>query len=507
MSSGSRRVQADASEELHGADRHSTKGHVRKVKPEPLSSGGMQVEPAVEHKRKSVYTAQDEQTDDASTEEADNDYADDNDNDDSSHSSGSHSGNSSSSVSAEPPARRSRRSDSVESDEDGNVGDRDGGAKRAKLVAPQQKLVMGSLRLVAIGRLVFGPRAALFVSHDPLMSKSGIGRFPVDFKARRTFKLDDANRTVLLQILDDEMRGPMFRISGTDIEIERDSMTDAFAAFNELHNSNHRMTAAQFFGFGLKSVAAAYEALVSGTRFAAAPPPPPPSSSSSSTSQKKITWKPKASQELVPEPAQVFKRVASESALPQRKRPSGSGSAGDAAAVDAAAAAAAKKATSKAKTPNKSAPLAVATALKPTPPVVSAVSVLKPTPPVVSAVTVLKPSPPVASVVAAFKPTSTPPHLIPLLTNVVVIDDDAPKLHNNMPLSEALVPLAASRGAEVLNRWVIALLAQDIETVGDVRSITPDAFAHMINKEWCTTMLHSALARIRNTPPPPPPQE
>jgi hypothetical protein len=482
----SRRAQADASEELHGADQHSTKGPVRKVKLEPLSSGGMQAEPPIEHKRKSQV----EQTDDASTEDADDNDSDDSSNSNS-NSSGSHSGNSSnSSVSTEPPARRSRRSDGGDSDDDGNVGDRDGGAKRAKLVAPQPKLAMGAFALVAIGRLVFGPRAALFVSHDPLMNKSGIGRFPVDFKARRAFKLDDANRTVLLQILDDEMRGPLFRISGTDIEIERDSMSDAFAAFNELYHSNHRMTAAQFFGFGLKNVVAAYEALVSGTRFAAAPPPPPPSSSSSS--QKKITWKPKASQALVPEPAQVFKRVASESTLPQRKRPSDSGSAGDAAAVDAAAAVAKKaaKAASKAKMSHKPAPLAVAAALKPTPPVVGAVTVLKATPPV-------------ASVVAAFKPPPPPPHLIPLLTNLMVIDDDAPKLHNNMPLSEALVPLAASRGAEVLNRWVVALLAQDIETVGDVRSITPDAFAHMINKEWCTTMLHSALARIRSTPPPP----
>jgi hypothetical protein len=66
-------------------------------------------------------------------------------------------------------------------------------------------------------------------------------------------------------------------------------------------------------------------------------------------------------------------------------------------------------------------------------------------------------------------------------------------------LSAALVRVVGAANQSKVDKWATLLSAQDLDTVGDVRLVTAEAFARMADQPWCTVALHSALISLRQS--------
>jgi len=405
---------------------------------------------------------------------ADSEY-DDSNSDRSSNSSVSNSNGSSSSSSggivgrARPPLRQAGASNAnVVAARRGRV------ARSAKLSIAQVPrglpMRLATAVLLDIGELVVGPRASLFVSQDAAMIARGIARFPVNFKFKRTFKIDQTTFTVMCEILDDEMRGPIFRVSGNDIQIERESITDAVAALAELFGSPTPKPIT-FFGFGTSSVTEAYEKLIASMR-GKLPVAQAPAQAPSSKATKRV----------------AAAAAASATAAKRRRAKTDDDDDDDDDADDGGGDDDDDEDDSGALSDALPPPAQIKRAKPPTARNNNKLvqSLLLPTgappPPPVAPV-------PTAASQAAFDAARHLRASPPLV-------DEATLFPNNSALA---YPLAAITGksSDIVVRWINALKEQDIETVGDVRSLTAATFERMSAAPWCTMLLHSALTRVR----------
>jgi energy-coupling factor transporter ATP-binding protein EcfA2 len=66
-----------------------------------------------------------------------------------------------------------------------------------------------------------------------------------------------------------------------------------------------------------------------------------------------------------------------------------------------------------------------------------------------------------------------------------------------LALGAALLRVVGAANEAKIAKWVTLLNAQDLDTVGDVRRLTTEAFELMAAQAWCTVALHSALIQLR----------
>ena len=66
------------------------------------------------------------------------------------------------------------------------------------------------------------------------------------------------------------------------------------------------------------------------------------------------------------------------------------------------------------------------------------------------------------------------------------------------PLSAALLAIVGEAHKARVDKWARALAEQDMETVGDVRSLIESVFLALPSQPWCSPVLHSALHRLRH---------